>query len=79
MEFIDYYTESGKQNGCTGTEWLRMGWLLTLVILWLPGSCTTAQQHNKGSHCLSLAQDKSQIQNPKYSFYWKRIIASTLL
>ena len=30
MEFNEYSTESEKQNGCVGAEWLLMHGLLTL-------------------------------------------------
>ena len=39
MKFIDYYTESEKQNGYMGTEWLSVYQLFTLMTDWLTGSC----------------------------------------
>lgn len=61
-----------KRNVCVGTECLQVYWLFTLMITWLTGSCarTTAQHPKRGPSCVSLAQEKIQIQNYKYAFYW---------
>lgn len=60
-----------KRNVCVGTECLQVYWLFTLMITWLTGSCarTTAQHPERGPSCVSLAQEKIQIQNYKYAFY----------
>ena len=45
MSLCGYCTESEKQSGCLGPEWLWVYRVFTLVITWLPGSrsCCPAQ------------------------------------
>ena len=38
MQFIKYNTESRKQNGCLGAEWLYVYQLFTFMVVWLTGS-----------------------------------------
>ena len=55
-----YCTESEKQNGCLGTERLRVFRLFPLVITWLMGAvAAAAQRHERGAH----PGEKFQIQN----------------
>ena len=52
MSFIEYCTESEKQNGGLGTEWLYVYWSFTLVITWLAGSCRCPEsQEYHAAYC----------------------------
>lgn len=37
MQFSEYCTESEKQNGCMGTEWLLVYQLFLVMMVWLTG------------------------------------------
>lgn len=39
MQFMEYCAESENQSGDVGAEWWSVFWLLTLMIVWLNGSC----------------------------------------
>ena len=69
MSFVEYFTDSGQQDGCTDTEWLEVYQLFILLSKWLTGSCGSlpcpvSQDGNR----LSLAWE-NKIQNSKYGFY----------
>ena len=60
--FIEYCTESEKQNGCLSTEWL-----FTLVIMWLTGSCVSrCPAPRERLHIASLGKD----QNSKFKVWF---------
>lgn len=43
---------------------------------WEQQLTATAQHHKRGLYHVSLAQEKNQIQNSKYNFYWMPIAFS---
>lgn len=69
MQFFEYCTESENQNG-----FKCISYLPSWSDGWLEASLNVVIKHPKGVSCgLSLAMEKSHIQNSKYSSYqmWK--------
>ena len=66
MSLAEYCTESEKQNGCLGAEWLLVYLLFTLVSTWLTGSCSShcPASPEKAVLC-SPSQGESKIQNSR--------------
>ena len=65
MQFMEYCTESEKQNGCLGTESLSVYQLFTIVILGLTGGCGSLPLPSIMRDYVSLAREKTKIQNFK--------------
>lgn len=58
MQFLEYYADGGRQNGCAGTEWLYRYQLQGTM----PSTTSCVRRH-------VLAQEKIKIQNSKHGFY----------
>lgn len=60
MSFTEYSTESERQNGGMGTEWLHksMSRLSSQSRVWMEAVAVAAQHHNRVLYHISLVQEK---------------------